>query len=111
MTRRYLTGQSTAEYVVVLGLVIAAVVAMQVYVKRSVQAQVKDTTDYLGTQASDLTGNTGQYEPYYASSNYTTSQTTDSIEAMSIGGQVNRTNIGEETKRTAGGFTKTDKAQ
>ena len=37
--------QSITEYVIVLGLVAAALISMQVYVKRGVQAKVKDMTD------------------------------------------------------------------
>ena len=37
--------QSTAEYAVVLSLVIAAAIGMQVYVKRGVQARIKTTAD------------------------------------------------------------------
>jgi Flp pilus assembly pilin Flp len=39
--------QSIIEYVVVLGLVASALIAMQVYVKRGVQAKVKDMTDTM----------------------------------------------------------------
>ena len=45
MSRRSSKGQSTAEYAIVIGLVIAAAVAMQVYVKRGLQGKIKDATD------------------------------------------------------------------
>ena len=41
-------GQSTAEYAIVIGLVIAAAVAMQVYVKRGLQGKMKDAVDDNG---------------------------------------------------------------
>lgn len=48
--------QSTAEYAIIVGLVIGAIALMQVYVKRALQAKVKETTDTLSAK---------QYEPYY----------------------------------------------
>jgi len=46
MLRQSRKGQSTAEYAIVIGLVIAAAVAMQVYVKRGIQAKVKGAVDF-----------------------------------------------------------------
>lgn len=63
--------QSTAEYAILFGLIIGAVVAMQTYLKRGVQAKLADSTDYLTDVKGDVTGlgdnlnQTGQYEPYY----------------------------------------------
>jgi len=37
--------QSTAEYAILIGLVIAAVVGMQTYVKRGIQGRYKDASD------------------------------------------------------------------
>lgn len=42
--------QSISEYVLVIGLVSAALVGMQVYMKRGIQAVVKDSADELGIQ-------------------------------------------------------------
>jgi len=42
--------QSISEYVLVIGLVSAALVGMQVYMKRGIQAVVKDSADELGGQ-------------------------------------------------------------
>ena len=64
MLRRKKIGQSTAEYAIVIGLVIAAAVAMQVYVKRGIQAKIKGAVDYQ----PDKMFTTGQYEPDYATS-------------------------------------------
>ena len=64
MLRRKKLGQSTAEYAIVIGLVIAAAVAMQVYVKRGIQAKIKGVVDYQ----PDKMFTTGQYEPDYATS-------------------------------------------
>ena len=57
-------GQSVAEYAVLIGVVIAAIVGMQLYVKRSLQGKVKAVADRF---ADDRTGvpTPRQYEPYY----------------------------------------------
>ena len=43
---RHRKAQSTAEYVIVLGLIVAAVIAMQTYVKRGLQGRIRDAVDY-----------------------------------------------------------------
>lgn len=100
-------GQTTAEYAVVIGLVVAAIVAMQVFVKRSVQAKVKDVTDSFAATASGTTGSEKQFEPDYASSSYTVGQTNDSTDAVVSKGAVDRTKISEKTTRASGGHTDT----
>ena len=78
-------GQSTAEYAIVIALVIAAVTAMQVYVKRSLQGGVKFTVDKLKKD-------TGQYEPYYSASGYATNvEPYEETEQTKEGGEVKRT--------------------
>jgi hypothetical protein len=91
-------GQSTAEYAIVIGLVIAAAVAMQVYVKRSLQAKIKDAADYKDEAAVML--NTQQYEPYYMESNLTSSRSASSAENTATGGGVTRTLSNDTSSRT-----------
>jgi uncharacterized protein (UPF0333 family) len=51
-------GQSTLEYTVIIAVIVAAVIMMQSYVKRSVQGRVKDSADSVGDQYStSATGN------------------------------------------------------
>ena len=99
-------GQSMAEYAIVLTVVIGAIVAMQLYVKRGLQANVKDVADQVG---SGLTkqgiADVSQYEPYYASSHYKVTQSQDGKEDYQTGGSVYRTTDKEETKRTGGSAT------
>jgi len=83
-------GQSTAEYAIVIGLVIAAIVAMQVYVKRGIQGKVKDAVDYKDSSDS-ITGKTAQYEPYYTQSSMSSTQTATDTENTATGGGVSRT--------------------
>lgn len=121
--RKRQRGQSTAEYAVVLGVVLAALVAMQIYVKRGVNARVKigvdeftnaGTTNLPWLPGADLTGDVtlsrtrGQYEPYYAESSFNVLRKASTIEEVDLQGkQVKRDILDtekEETKRKADGY-------
>lgn len=101
MLRRLRKGQSTAEYAIVIGLVVAAAVAMQVYVKRGLQGKVKDAVDYNDPSATMLTGR--QYEPDYQTTEAMV-QTRDALETNQTlkGGGVVRTIVGEEKTTSSG---------
>jgi len=90
-------GQSTAEYAIVIGLVIAAAVGMQIYVKRSLQAKVKDAVDYNDPAATMLT--TSQYEPYYLSSDMDSTRDETTQIDTAVGGKVTRTILEDEANR------------
>lgn len=62
--------QNTAEYAILISLVVAGIIAMQTYAQRALQARVRDAGQYLATE-TDTLGGTVQYEPYYLSTNYT----------------------------------------
>ncbi len=106
MLRRLRKGQSTAEYAIVIGLVIAAAVGMQIYVKRGIQAKVADGVDYTDPTAAGQYGIGGtltQYEPQYTQTTAPMVSTRDSteIKTVSKGGGVERKIEGiEETSRT-----------
>jgi len=103
-------GQSTAEYAIVIGLVIAAVVAMQVYVKRGLQGKMKKAVDYkYGSADAGVSGvdtstvlKTTQYEPYYATSSITSERKVNETTEVTKGGGVSRTlgAEGESSSRT-----------
>jgi uncharacterized protein (UPF0333 family) len=80
--------QSTAEYAILIGLVVAALIAMQTYVKRGLNAKVKDATDIFATSIN--MGNTTQYEPYYLQQNTVTTQAQQENEFVARGGNVAR---------------------
>lgn len=61
--------QQTAEYALLISLVVAAVIAMQTYAQRAIQARIRDASQYMASQTNAL-GTTNQYEPYYTSSSY-----------------------------------------
>jgi len=106
LRKRLRRAQSTAEYAIVIGLVIAAAVAMQTYVKRGIQGKVRDATDYTDPDAVGKFGVGGtlvQYEPQYniTTENMVTKQTGTEDEETFTGGGVKREIIGKEkTERT-----------
>jgi hypothetical protein len=61
--------QNTAEYAILISLVVAGIIAMQTYAQRALQARVRDAGKYLSTETSGL-GTSTQYEPYYLTTNY-----------------------------------------
>ncbi|MFA6217552.1 MAG: hypothetical protein WDL87_07910 [Candidatus Omnitrophota bacterium] len=79
MTRKWRKrAQTTAEYAILIALVIGAVVAMQIYVKRGIQGRIKETVDFVGTNGtvgnSNFSFTTNQYEPYYICSTSNSNQ-------------------------------------
>ena len=105
------SGQSVAEYAIVFGVVAAAVIGMQVFVKRGLQAKERDVvkhfTGVTGGVGSGAIGTTSQYEPYYAASDYAVTQGTTSKEELTTGGGVKRDTSRDETKRTGSATTDT----
>jgi hypothetical protein len=98
-------GQNTAEYAILIGVIVAAAIAMQIYIRRGMQARIKDAVDFTRTADSDVGGNIfnksmSQYEPYYMNTNFTTVQSGASSEEMQIGGGVIRNTTDGTTTRT-----------
>ena len=89
-------GQVAAELAILIVLVVAALLAIQLYVKRGMQGRVRDAVDSidLGGQITDaqvgavFTGN--QYEPYYMTGSQTQTQGGSTSEGMQQGGAVTR---------------------
>ncbi len=63
-------GQSTLEYAVLIVVIIAALIAMQVYLKRGIQGRMRESSDQIGDQ----------FSPGYTTSNMTTNTYTQSHE-------------------------------
>ena len=83
-------GQSTAEYAVVIAIVLGAVIGMQTFVKRGLQARYKVATDALASVkgANDLASfnsNLPQFEPYYAEQNIVSSRGENYNETYALG--------------------------
>lgn len=94
-------GQSTAEYAVLIGLVIAAMLAMQTYVKRGVQGKMKSVSDDFTSQI----GAQRQFEPDYLSSQSTQESSDYEKSTMDTGGTVTR-EVEKKTKQAAGDYQK-----
>jgi uncharacterized protein (UPF0333 family) len=95
--------QATAEYAIIIGVVIAALIAMQTYVKRGLNSKIQQATDHTYSPAGSLavTFDAGQYEPYYASSNFTTTRSTgQEQESTFVGGSVQRNITDDVVDRT-----------
>ncbi|MFA5411599.1 MAG: hypothetical protein WC321_07085, partial [Candidatus Omnitrophota bacterium] len=87
--------QTAAEYAILIALVIGAAMAMQIYVKRGLQGRIKDVVDHTGSGGdvggANLTLGAGQYEPYYLTSEGTTTQETKrDITTLKQGGGIGR---------------------
>jgi len=101
MLRLSRKGQSTAEYAIVIGLVIAAAVAMQVYVKRGIQGKMKDATDYNDSAATML--RTTQYEPnYQTTTDMTSTRIAEEKATTTTGGGIKREITGEDVSNRTG---------
>jgi len=81
-------GQNVAEYAILIALVVGAILAMQTFAKRGLQARVRDLTQFM-VDETDTFGNTAQYEPYYSESQYAT--TRDTNETKELVGETNFT--------------------
>jgi len=97
--------QQTAEYALLISLVVAAIIAMQTYAQRTIQARIRDASQYLANSTSEL-GKTVQYEPYYLTTQYETvrDDTTEQVQTISGGRAVFNTLENSVRTRTAGGF-------
>ena len=104
MTRAGRRGQSTAEYAIVISVVIAAVIGMQLYMKRGLQAKARAVTDrYTRVSTSNGVALNGtalsQYEPYYAESDVNVTQTSNATDTYAQGGAFSRSAMDEQTTR------------
>lgn len=102
-------GQNTAEYAILIALVVAAAVAMQVYVRRGLQGRVADAVDYTGPVGSPIAGTplnftTRQYEPYYQQSSRTTVSNRGYSENVVARGGTARTGNLEATNLATGSY-------
>lgn len=97
-------GQNTAEYAILVGLIVAAAVAMQSYVKRGLQGRVREAVDHVGAGGdvggTNLTFTGEQYEPYYRDSQFNVTRGSTKRAATSLGGGVRRDLTREEVERS-----------
>ena len=94
-------GQNTAEYALLISLVVAAIIAMQTYAQRALQARIRDASLYM-KNGTNLLGNTEQYEPYYLQTNYEVTRATVTKEQLgnelvAMNEETNRLRTGNRT--------------
>ncbi|MBM3250503.1 MAG: class III signal peptide-containing protein [Candidatus Omnitrophica bacterium] len=68
-------GQTTLEYAILIGVVAAALIAMQVYLKRGYQGKLRASADDMGDQ----------FSPELTTYTFTTNSLTNSNEAVGSG--------------------------
>ena len=99
-------GQNTAEYALLIALVVAGIIAMQQYAQRALQARVRDASAYMTGAVNNTAlpgfNSTAQYEPYYMQSNYTVERNAESNKRLAEGtvaydSNAARTRTGNET--------------
>jgi len=93
--------QNTAEYALLISLVVAAVIAMQTYAQRTIQGRIRDASQYLQNETSAL-GNSVQYEPYYLSSSYDVAR--DDATTERLGTNMVQMETNSTRTRAKGGF-------
>ena len=96
-----------------IALVVGAVIAMQKFVQRGLQARTRDAVHYMVTNnAVSALGNTGQYVPYYEDSQYDTTRndvemkagngTAESFDANAQSTRTGRSNVTYDEAGTVG---------
>ena len=93
--------QNTAEYAILISLVVAGIIAMQTYAQRALQARVRDASSYLKNETTAL-GGTLQYEPYYLTTDYTV--TRNETQTKLLDNVTTRQRDVMERARATGGF-------
>ncbi len=93
--------QNTAEYAILISLVVAGIIAMQTYAQRALQARVRDASTYLKNQTTTL-GTTLQYEPYYLTTEYDV--TRNEIQTKLLDNATTRQEDFLQRTRAIGGF-------
>jgi Flp pilus assembly pilin Flp len=94
--------QNTAEYALLIALVVAGIIAMQTYAQRALQARIHDAAQYMATTAGNgVIGNSTQYEPYYLNTQYTVNTQSDDNTRQGLGtfaydSTTNRSRLGNQ---------------
>lgn len=93
-------GQSTLEYGLIIAVIVGALIAMQVYIKRGIQGKLKQASDDIGEQ----------FSPGAGTYNYTTFSNTQSNESV-VPTTVNSTQMSKTTTNVTQSQTRTANEQ
>ncbi len=77
-------GQSTLEYAVIIAVVVGALVAMQIYMKRGVEGKLRESTDNIGEQ----------FDAEKTTVSRTTNRTGTTVQTVSGGVTTSATGVG-----------------
>ncbi len=103
--------QNTAEYAILISLVVAGIIAMQTFAQRAIQARIRDAAHYgayIPTTVDDYVNGTLQAEPYYLDTNYQISrydESTKAIDATKTIGGIRQETFGNNV-RAKDGYTR-----
>ena len=89
------TGQSTVEYAVLAAVVVGALLAMQIYLKRGTMGKLREATDQIGDQ----------FTPLSTVSDFTTTRDVTRVDVTNPSGLVTSTIQGQEQQRRTGSET------
>ena len=93
-------GQSVAEYAILIGVVIAAIIGMQLYVKRGLQGKTRAVMDAFADKERGGITSKLQYEPYYtAAGDITTTTKNNQQPTMTAGAKIAITGINDSSDR------------
>lgn len=88
MFLRNRSGQSTLEYVILTGFVVAALIAMGTYMKRGMQGRLRESTDQVGQQ----------YSAEHTTTDYTTVTDLQQREKTENGETTTNIDVNKQTK-------------
>ena len=95
--------QNTAEYAILIALVVGGVVAMQVWGQRALQARVHDAGTFMVKETNGI-GTTLQYEPYYKNEDYNSNRDSDETKSL----DVNKVKLDSFSNEIRSGNTQSD---
>ena len=99
--------QNTAEYAILIALVVGGVIAMQTYAQRTLQGRLRDASVAFRDQTTGISSNnsatTLQYEPYYTNTATSVDKVSDKTQTAA-----NQTDTTLTTKLSANYVDKTE---
>lgn len=82
--------QTTLEYAILIGVIVAALIAMQTYVKRGFQGKLRENADNMGEQ----------FAPLNTTYTYNTNSSSNSTETIADSGVTNTEITGQTSAKT-----------
>lgn len=103
-------GQNTAEYAILIAIIVAAAVGIQTYVKQSLQGKIADGLNHTGQSLTigeeSFTFSKQRFEPAAIDSEVGTVSERSYDENIAVSGQVDHTEYKEESKIRSDSYEK-----